>query len=64
MDWPHLMVFLLVYPIALRQAKNVYNFGLSECNRIKDDSAGKEQCHFFLSFGFCSYTVFRIELEF
>ena len=26
---------LLVNPIALRKAKNVYNFGFSECNRIK-----------------------------
>ena len=26
---------LLVNPIALRKAKIVYNFGLSECNRVK-----------------------------
>ena len=25
----------LVYPIALRKAKIVYNFGLSECSRVK-----------------------------
>ena len=24
-----------IYPIALRKAKIVYNFGLSECNRVK-----------------------------
>ena len=24
-----------VYPIKLRKAKTVYNFGLSECNRVK-----------------------------
>ena len=24
---------------ALRKAKNVYNFGLSECNRVKDGRA-------------------------
>ena len=27
--------FLLHEPIALRQAKTVYNFGLSQCNRVK-----------------------------
>ena len=26
---------LSVYPFALRKAKIVYNFGLSECNRVK-----------------------------
>ena len=26
-----------VYPIALRKAKIVYNFGLSECNRVKSE---------------------------
>ena len=26
----------LVNPIALRKAKIVYNFGLSECNRVND----------------------------
>ena len=26
---------LYLYPIALRKAKLVYNFGLSECNRVK-----------------------------
>ena len=26
---------ILVNPIALRKAKIVYNFGLSECNRVK-----------------------------
>ena len=25
-----------INPIALRKAKIVYNFGLSECNRVKD----------------------------
>ena len=24
-------------PIALRKAKTVYNFGLSECNRVKEN---------------------------
>ena len=24
-----------IYPIALRKAKIVYNFGFSECNRVK-----------------------------
>ena len=33
---------LLFNPIALRKAKIVYNFGLSECNRVKNS--------FFLSF--------------
>ena len=26
---------MVFYPIALRKAKIVYNFGLSECNRVK-----------------------------
>ena len=26
---------MVVYPIALRKAKIVYNFGLSECNGVK-----------------------------
>ena len=26
----------LFYPIALKKAKIIYNFGLSECNRVKD----------------------------
>ena len=34
-------MFLLVSPIALRNAKIVYNLGLSECNRV---TAGGE-CH-------------------
>ena len=29
-------IFEAVNPIALRKAKIVYNFGLSECNRIKE----------------------------
>ena len=34
----HLYVFPLSFnPTALRKAKIVYNFGLSECNRIKED---------------------------
>ena len=28
-------MFWLLNPIALRKAKIVYNFGLSECNRVK-----------------------------
>ena len=27
---------LLINPIALRKARIVYNFGLSECNRVKE----------------------------
>ena len=27
---------LLLNPIALRKTKSVYNFGLSECNRVKE----------------------------
>ena len=26
-----------VYPVALRKAKIVFNFGLSECSRVKSD---------------------------
>ena len=29
--------YLLLNPIALRKAKIVYNFGLSECNRVKTE---------------------------
>ena len=29
------IIFLWLNPIALRKAKIVYNFGLSECNRVK-----------------------------
>ena len=28
--------FSFINPIALRKAKIVYNFGLSECNRVKE----------------------------
>ena len=33
----------LFNPIALRKAKIVYNFGLSECNRVKEEFAFEEQ---------------------
>ena len=33
-DLPPDNSFILVNPIALRKAKIVYNFGLSECNRV------------------------------
>ena len=29
------MRYVIFNPIALRKAKIVYNFGLSECNRVK-----------------------------
>ena len=29
-------------PIALRKAKIVHNFGLSECNRVKSETVEKE----------------------
>ena len=32
---PYFLLFFTLYPIALRKAKIVYNFGLSECNRVK-----------------------------
>ena len=31
-----LFFFVFFNPIALRQAKTVYNFGLSECKRVHD----------------------------
>ena len=31
-------VIAYINPIALRKAKIVYNFGLSECNRVKNQS--------------------------
>ena len=34
LEWPKHMEFLF-HPIALRKAKIAYNFGLSECNRVK-----------------------------
>ena len=33
---PHRVANFLINPIALRKAKIVYNFGLSECNRVKE----------------------------
>ena len=33
-------------PIALRKAKTVYNFGLSECNRVKVNGEMKKFCCF------------------
>ena len=32
---PKLYTILYLNPVALRKAKIVYNFGLSECNRVK-----------------------------
>ena len=32
----HESITIYLYPVALRKAKTVYNFGLSECNRVKD----------------------------
>ena len=34
--WPTVLIFNFFNPIALRKAKIVYNFGLSECNRVKN----------------------------
>ena len=35
--------FVFFNPVALRKAKIVYNFGLSECNRVKP-SVGHRIC--------------------
>ena len=29
-------ITIYLYPVALRKAKTMYNFGLSECKRVKD----------------------------
>ena len=36
----YFVIFLKINPIALRKAKIVYNFGLSECNRAKKYTVG------------------------
>ena len=33
-------IFLCPNPIALKKAKIVYNFGLSECNRVNSQTRG------------------------
>ena len=38
-------LFELLKPIALRKAKIVYNFGLSECNRVKMSFQSKLHFH-------------------
>ena len=38
-----------ISPIALRKAKIAYNFGLSECNRVKETMYMYEPCHVKLS---------------
>ena len=34
-----------INPFALRKAKVVFNFGLSECNRVKGQMSKKNQKH-------------------
>ena len=48
---PHCQSFMKVNPTALRKAKIVCNFGLSECNRVKiwglkKEGVGWDRCNF------------------
>ena len=49
----HIVCIVMVFsnPIALRKAKivytGVYNFGLSECNRVKHDAVHRVYCYGF-----------------
>ena len=44
---PPVSVGITVNPIARRKTKIVYNFGLSECNRVKGVEGTKLNAHLF-----------------